>query len=66
MPNQDGTGPKKLVPKTGGKRGRCNQDSSQSAPSQPNTVKGIGKGGNPCGGGKGKNRGGGSGKYNAK
>jgi hypothetical protein len=54
MPGSDGTGPRGQGPRTGGGWGRC-----VPLPDEPDVVRGVGRGGLPWGGGRGRCWGGG-------
>jgi len=54
MPGFDGTGPRGQGPRTGGGWGRC-----APLPDEPYVVRGVGRGGLPWGGGRGRCWGGG-------
>ncbi len=60
MPGFDGTGPRSEGPMTGGGRGRCNPR-GRGIPQQGGGFYGVGRGGIPCGGGRGRTFGGGRG-----
>jgi len=59
MPNLDGTGPQGQGPMTGRKRGRCRNLQTQNTQTTKQTdetkgILGVGRGGRPRGGGRGK------------
>ncbi len=57
MPGQDQTGPMGQGPRTGGGFGRCNPNYASAADGTP--LMGVGRGGRPMGGGRGRCWGGG-------
>ncbi|HEX3073452.1 MAG TPA: DUF5320 domain-containing protein [Ignavibacteriales bacterium] len=64
MPNRDGTGPMGQGPRSGRRRGACSgndnagQQNGGASSSSENPILGVGRGGRPRGGGKGKRFGG--------
>ncbi len=54
MPNKDGTGPNGQGSLTGRKRGNCGTSKTEKETAKNNTIFGVGRGGKPRGGGKGK------------
>jgi hypothetical protein len=65
MPGFDGTGPMGLGPRTGGGFGYCAPGAGTAAPFRyaPGVVYGVGRGGIPWGGGRGRAFGGGRGRW---
>jgi hypothetical protein len=69
MPNRNGTGPLGQGSLTGWGRGRCRRNKNlekleTDKPETENTIIGVGRGGNPYGGGNGKCWGGGRNRNN--
>jgi len=54
MPRYDGTGPVGMGPGTGGGRGFCQPETQTTAKKEPGPLYGAGRGGIPCGGGRGR------------
>jgi hypothetical protein len=61
MPGFDGTGPRGLGPRTGGGFGFCAPGAGGAPAGYPGAVYGVGRGGIPWGGGRGRAFGGGRG-----
>jgi hypothetical protein len=59
MPGYDKTGPAGMGPGTGGRRGFCQPGTQMTDKRGPAPVYGVGRGGKPFGGGRGKAWGGG-------
>ncbi len=57
MPRLNGTGPEGKGPKTGGKRGQCQNSGQNNNPDASSLYVGAGRGGTPWGCGRGKQRG---------
>ncbi|WP_292383618.1 DUF5320 domain-containing protein [Methanoculleus sp. UBA430] len=53
MPGFDGTGPAGAGPMTGGRRGRCSATEAPEGESAAPVLRGLGRGGIPCGCGRG-------------
>jgi len=61
MPGFDGSGPRGMGPRTGGGRGFCSPDAGIANTYRLGVYRGIGRGGVPWGGGRGRAWGGGAG-----